>query len=66
MCSQGAELALNEAVECSNIPTSFISRQGLIALPLDRYRSPHEGVEQRHGEIGLAIAGGVDHALGDQ
>ena len=33
MCSQGAELALNEAVECSNIPTSFISRQGLMPYP---------------------------------
>ena len=31
-----------------------------------RHDSPHESIEERHGECGVAVSGTVDHALGDQ
>ena len=31
-----------------------------------RHDAPHERVEQRHGEVGIAVARAPDHALGDQ
>src|SRR5690606_37411886 len=62
--SVAAVSRLRKCIAVSPCPAT--TAVGSVEGPALRHDAPHEAVEHRHGERGIAVARAPDHALGDQ